>query len=260
MTERRNPAFKLGLFQQERSGLEDKLGGLPFGFPIDRWPNCKVCGLPLNYIAQFHSSEKINLGQEGRALFLFQCLDGAMCEDWDAESGANAALLIEASDLTGRVTQIPEVCQPEPEAIIVRWDTEPTQAEPSSDFAIGGSPSFVRDVPEALIPSARFLLQLSGEIPFQGPAPTAAETGAEHLYYSGGYYGMDQVRKEEPPTERKHYGSGWSRGQSNPPGRPSQIIVRENGTWSMEWANFGGGLAYVHIDDSANRAIMFWVN
>jgi hypothetical protein len=36
------PIFELGLFCSERSGHEDKLGGLPFGLPLDRWP---VCGL-----------------------------------------------------------------------------------------------------------------------------------------------------------------------------------------------------------------------
>jgi hypothetical protein len=41
------------------------------------------------------------------------------------------------------------------------------------------------------------------------------------------------------------------------PGRPSQVIVRESGEWSVEWATFGGGTAYIFIDDDGNRAFYF---
>ena len=81
------------------------------------------------------------------------------------------------------------------------------------------------------------------------------ETGAEHLYYWGGEYGQDNLRRVEPPQARRHFGA-WSRGQTDIPGRPSQIIVRETGEWGMEWANFGGGTAYVFIDDEAGLGLL----
>lgn len=253
------PVFRLGLFHTERTGREDKLGGLPWGFPAGRWPRCRVCGRPLNFIAQFHSSDAIDLGHEGRALFLFQCADGAMCGDWEPYSGANAAILLEAPELTGDVTSAPKECEVEPEAIILRWVPAPQSETSSFDTHAGGKlERYIGDPPEDEVPPGRFLLQLSGGATFEGPAPTAAETGAQHLYYSGGRYGMDRVHEESPPRERQHYGAGWSRGQTDWPGRPSQITVRESGEWSIECANFGEGVAYVHIDDASDRAILFW--
>jgi len=239
------PIFRLGLFQMERSGREDKLGGLPFGFPADRWPSCSVCKSPQNYIAQFRHSEMINLGQEGRTLFLFQC-SGAQCETWDYRSGANAAILIESSDLTESSTPSPFGTEIEPEGIIIGWqsvDAEPwiSCVAPVPSFPANHS-AYRENHFAGLIPAPRFLVQLVGRLDFAGPAPTPSATGAEHLHYWGGEYGQDNMRQEASPYPRKHFGL-WSRGQSDYPGRPSQVATFESGDWCVEWANFGGGTA-----------------
>jgi len=247
------PTFQLGLFYKVRNGREDKLGGLAFGFPAERWPTCFVCGRPQNFIGQFHHSDVLNLGQEGRALYLFQCPDGALCGDWDYLSGANAAVILNRDEQTGVSTPSPEGAEVEPEAIIVGWDA----TEPSPwDSYLGALPSYGPNHQEGSEPPGRFLVQLVGTVAPEGPPPSPVETGAEHLHYWGGEFGQDHMRVEAPPTERRHYGA-WSRGQVDLPGRPSQVLVRETGEWFFEWANFGGGTAYVFVDDEAKKAFMF---
>jgi hypothetical protein len=253
------PVFQLGLFCSERSGREDKLGGLPFGLPGDRWPACGVCGLAQNFIGQFRSSDKVDLGKPGRVLFLFQCPDGAICGDWDCHTGANAAVLVDEAALTGSPTLAPAGVAIEPEGVIVGWEA----VEPAAGISYAGpSPCYGpehRCGPHHPEPNGRFLLQLVGALDLKAPVPDAARTGAEHRHYWGGKYGQDHVRVEHPPRARQHYGK-WSRGQSDVPGRPSQVIVRENGDWSVEWANFGGGTAYVFMDDDGQRAFYFSEN
>ncbi len=250
------PRFQLGIFYQQRSGLEDKLGGLPFGFPEERWPRCKVCGLAQNYIAQFRHSDKVNLGGDGRTLFLFQCPDGAVCGTWKSTSGANAAILLEAEALTQQPTSTPEGTEVEPEGVIVGWEP----AKPSEWITyVGPEPSYGPTHDESSAARGRFVLQLVGSLDFTSPSPSPNETGAQHMYYWGGLYGQDNVRVEEPPQPREHFGT-WSRGQSNHPGRPSQILIRENGEWTVEWANFGGGSAYVLMDDETGQVHFFSEN
>lgn len=250
------PVFQLGLFYTERSGYEDKLGGLPFGLPLTRWPACAVCGRLQNYLGQFGHSDKINLRRQGRVLFLFQCSNGSLCGDWDHRSGANAAVLLDDMRMTGSATAAPTGVEVEPEGIIIGWEA----VEP--DFATsyaGPSPSYVDGYADLYQPKPgeRFLMQLVGSMDFNAPAPSPAQTGAQHLHYWGGKYGLDNVRLEEPPCQRQHYGF-WSRGQADVPGRPSQILISETGEWSVEWANLGGGTAYIFFDDDKDAAVYFW--
>jgi hypothetical protein len=257
------PIFQLGILNGKRSGREDKLGGLPFGLPPDRWPRCAVCGLPQVYLAQFRNSHKIDLGREQRSLFLFQCPDGALCESWDHRTGANAAILIEASDMTETTTHAPEGTQVEPEGIIIGWNEV---TPPLHSIYAGGNPTFLANHPVYVAnrfggrePHGRFLLQLIDAITFAGAPPTIGETGAQHLHYWGGKYGQDNVRIEDPPEPRRHYGR-WSTGQTDVPGRPSQVIIREDGEWLVPWANFGNGTAYVFMNDEVGCAYMFHEN
>lgn len=94
--------------------FQEKLGGLPFGLPADKYPVCKECENPMIFLAQFiHDKERLNLGKEGRNLFVFVCdyedIDYfSPCESWDANSGANACFVVGLENLTNIETKIPE--------------------------------------------------------------------------------------------------------------------------------------------------------
>jgi hypothetical protein len=253
MTIALKPVFELGLFRTQRSGHEDKLGGLPFGLPASKWPSCKVCGLPQVYLAQFRASNQLRLGRDGRVLFLFQCPDGPCCGSWDPSTGASCALLVDEDQLTNHSTDAPVGTPVEPEAIIVGWEP----AERGFGTYVGGTPKYTASHDENRGRQGRFLMQLFGAVDFKGPVPTPDQTGAEHRHYWGGRYGLDNVKVEQPPNPRQHFGD-WSRGQMDVPGRPSQIMIYENGEWGFEWATFGGGVAYVFMDDEKDCAFYFW--
>lgn len=74
-----------------------QLGGMPVAFPAERWPHCSACEGAMSFIAQFnHHPQAVDLGASGRTLYIFMCQqDPGMCEDWYADGGANACLLLD---------------------------------------------------------------------------------------------------------------------------------------------------------------------
>ncbi len=70
--------------------LEHRFGGAPL-VPADggvEWPTCETCQGAMQFLGQ--------LRLEGdRLLLLFMCQnDPGMCDEWDAEAGGNAALIV----------------------------------------------------------------------------------------------------------------------------------------------------------------------
>ena len=60
-------------FTKAGGGL-DRVSGLPFGLPTERWPRCGMCGVPLAFIGQLaHAPPRIDLGADGRVLYAFLC-------------------------------------------------------------------------------------------------------------------------------------------------------------------------------------------
>ncbi len=56
------------------------------------WPVCKCCNLPMQY--QFRVTTKLGIEQ------IFMCQnDPGLCDDWDANSGGNAVIIVKASNL-----------------------------------------------------------------------------------------------------------------------------------------------------------------
>lgn len=105
------------------SALEH-FGGVPLGLAPDRWPRCADCGKSQSLLAQLkHDADRLDLGGEGRVLLVFQCShDPGMCETWDQSAGANAALVIEASELGDAPTPVPDDNPPlDPTIEIVGW-------------------------------------------------------------------------------------------------------------------------------------------
>jgi hypothetical protein len=116
------PRSVLGSRCEEQTGPVDKLGGLPWGFPVTSWPVCRECGRPQSHVAQLqHDGERLDLGGEGRVLVLFQCDWGPdPCQTFRPEYGANAAMIID-TDADG-LTLPPEPCPQEvPELRVAEW-------------------------------------------------------------------------------------------------------------------------------------------
>jgi uncharacterized protein YwqG len=103
--------------------FKEKLGGLPFGLPIEMYPICKECGNLMTFLAQFiHEKDRLDLGREGRILFIFQCDSEEICESWNADSGANACFITELEILTGKEINPSELNTPSArENLIEGW-------------------------------------------------------------------------------------------------------------------------------------------
>lgn len=94
-----------------QKSLMDKIGGRVWGLPLEKYPSCPECETPFTFVAQFtHHPERLDLGRDGRVLFVFDCFnketycasDGAD-ERWD-----NTSLILEPEELTNELTPLPE--------------------------------------------------------------------------------------------------------------------------------------------------------
>lgn len=87
----------------------ERFGGHPIGLAEGQWPKCSECNGSLSFIAQFnHDDERLNLGSAGRRLFIFMCNhDPGMCSTWEAFSGANKCLVVDASELDDEINPLP---------------------------------------------------------------------------------------------------------------------------------------------------------
>ena len=103
----------------------ERLGGQPWGLAQHAWPICSYHRKPQSLLAQFaHHPDRLNLGGEGRMLFVFQCNnDPGMCDTWIAHSGCNACFVLLPHELIG--TPADTACQaPEPAdgaVVITSW-------------------------------------------------------------------------------------------------------------------------------------------
>jgi hypothetical protein len=106
--------------------FQEKLGGLPFGLPIEMYPICKECSNPMSFVAQFaHNKERLDLGKEKRILYIFVCnyedVDYSVCQSWDAGLGANACIIIEPETFTNKEIKINVNVQLINEFIVTDW-------------------------------------------------------------------------------------------------------------------------------------------
>ncbi len=104
----------------------DKFGGLPEGYPAVLWPICAQCAKPQTHIATLHhAAGRLDLGAPGRAVFVFQCNHNpGTCETWRADSGANACVILDATQrVDGAMGPPPGTATPvSAEAWVVFWD------------------------------------------------------------------------------------------------------------------------------------------
>jgi hypothetical protein len=90
--------------------IQDKLGGMPWGLAASRWPKCSDCGGSQSLLAQFiHRTPILDLGREGRSLFVFQCNHRpGLCSNWEGGRGANACFVLEPEELLAGISETPK--------------------------------------------------------------------------------------------------------------------------------------------------------
>lgn len=227
------------------AGIE-KLGGLPYGLPSEQWPVCKNCGRPQSFLAQFaHHAERLDLGRDGRHLFIFQCNhDPGMCSTWEAGSGANACIVVEVEDFTGDIpTPLPSAEVPvELEVWIREW--LPRNDELDSELR---TRFFDDDEYFALDADTRGAATQEtklGSVPFWIQTPNEAPKGYEFAGQLDCFY------------------SFYSEPNLLQPWMSPDETAWEGRRYVAEGPNFGGGIAYLFVknvqDSRPPDVVLFW--
>jgi len=67
------------------------------------WPCCKTCTTPMQYLGRLHVAA--SAGRDAHLILLFMCAaQPGLCDEWDADGGGNAAIVIPATRLTALQT------------------------------------------------------------------------------------------------------------------------------------------------------------
>ena len=78
-----------------RSASGNRIGGVPLAPDGTGWPTCRECKGAMQFLAQLSLSDGGITALANRHILLFQCQnDPGMCDEWDPDSGGNAALLV----------------------------------------------------------------------------------------------------------------------------------------------------------------------
>ncbi len=116
-----------------------KVGGLPIGFPAERWPSCVECGQPMSFLAQFGAGPQLPRIPADHSLYIFKCEGENVCSFWDPDAGTNACFLIKAP--VDQVTPAPEATIVLTELWVTHWRSDDDGLSPdlepkfySSDF------------------------------------------------------------------------------------------------------------------------------
>lgn len=252
--------------------LEDKLGGLPWGLPEGLWPVCSSCDNPQSFLAQFtHHAERLELGSEGRVLFLFMCnFDPGMCPSWEGGGGSNACLILPGDALTTSLTAPPDdEVEVETEARVRRWlerddgvpenlyqsffDEESLLSLPEDvkgkvkwSTRLGGVPRWIQSADESPGDGWRFVGQLDSAYSFYSPISSPDEIGCRIGRKVNGQFIYDQ-----PVTQKA--------------GAPKHAFIDEEKyegrNWLTEGPNFGdGGLGYIFVRTTSGEpeGWFFW--
>lgn len=252
----------------EESRQIEKLGGMPWGLPVEKWPICKDCGKAQSLLAQFaHHSERLDLRRAGRVLFVFQCDNyPSGCSTWDAKSGANSCFVLEPEELTEATTPIP-ADSPEPmlEARVSGWMEKEDGIDPNlaGDFLedktylqlpeevidkcstgtrLGGVPSWIQSPDEAPPNPWRYVGQLDSTYSFYQPSLKPKANVSEGI---GWRFFKSVIRLPAQPAGPLHEDKEHFEGRTH---------------WA-QGPNFGdGGIGYIFLKrgDGVPEGLFFW--
>jgi len=226
------PVLKLGVLLPAQDRLEDKFGGLPWGFPRERWPKCRHCNAPQSFLAQLsHHSKRLDLGKKGRILHAFQCDTPETCPNYEGDSGANAVVFLDAAELQTGITPAPH---PEmavyTETRVLEWK-ERARLSNTETTLTGGEPHWFQNE-EDPPPPWKFALQMQFSYSFKGRAPSADELGCEVRREKGG-----KTVVELPKAPKV--------------GAPF-CVYEFDGSWGVQTQLFGDSLIYLFVRTDGN--------
>lgn len=242
------PDIQLGSALGVQVAAQDKLGGLPWGLPLERWPRCASCNKPQSLLAELHHSPpRLDLGAPGRVLFVFHCCHNpGLCEDWAHSSGCNAALVVDAQDLQPELTPCPSPAPPTyVEVRVVSWEELDDGLPPELATAFQSDNEYLA-LDEATTNMVTTGTRL-GSVPAWIQSPDEAPSGFRFVGQ------LDSTYSFYCP-----FPSFWKR--RNLQCWPDKEVY-EGRTWYMEGPNFGdGGIGYIFVRDAEGRpdARFFW--
>lgn len=286
------PELALGALLPPQTQLTEKFGGLPWGLPLNKWPNCAECGNPQTHLATLvHHDGRLDLGKEGRAVLIFHCghtPNETSCEAMQADSGANAVVFLDADEIGTELTAPPapgasrefeirivkweerhDLVTPELEASFYNadgfWD-QPDEARQTVEDSIedgarlGSVPCWVQE-PEDIEPDFHFAAQFAMYYHFPDPLPSADAVGAvvSVLPSNEGLPPLDPRR-----WNRRYEVTKPANLDPNLRGGiyVSDLTLRHYGSgFDVEAADFGdGGTAYLFInpDPDTPRGLFMW--
>ncbi|MFJ5546306.1 hypothetical protein [Streptomyces sp. NPDC093225] len=186
-----------------------RIGGVPLAEPGTVWPTCAPCGGPLKFLAQFRLDESGSAlagvgGRQAHAhmLALFACQNRlGECEDWNASSGGNLALLLPARGLRriarprGRSVDIEKLflgathaaephvaAEADYDSACAAWAAQTGRPRNHVLGQLGGTPAWLQYDQTPLCPSCAAPMRLAVQLQ-EGPDPiTAMNFGTGRAY------------------------------------------------------------------------------
>lgn len=237
------PILALSMNLPPQTQTEDKVGGLPWGLPIEKYPVCCDCGRSQSLLVQLmHHPQRLDLERAGRALFVFHCNYDSDCATWEGGHCANACFVLEPEELTTQLTPLPSDNPPlEVEVRIVGWkaddDGMPEDRVTPNGQIIGFEENHnerMNFYEEHLVEKDFLGLKLGGcPLWIQDPreAPQPGWKFAAQLDITG-------LVLDEEPIE---------------PPKDEFIYQLDDGRWHCQWPNLGSATGYVFIRPQAER-------
>ncbi|MRG28825.1 hypothetical protein [Laceyella tengchongensis] len=227
----------------------DQYGGRPWGLPEALWPSCPDCGRAMPLLAQFaHHPERIDLGREGRRVYLFLCQNE---EDHCYEE--HAFVFLEAEQCTGRWTERPTSASALlPSVTVVGWREKEDGISPE-DYV-----RFFQRLEEGgkACPSLPEM-----ETKLKGTPTFIQKPGGDAATFAGQIDCFLKVIDNIPPELWRKDQLGRSIYQSPTEGPLFMSRSKEEGIAYLDFVNFGdSGMGYFFIRPDRERpeGSFFW--
>lgn len=228
---------------EESSSNIERFGGIPFGLATADWPLCAECGKSQSLLAQIaHHPDRLDLGRDGRTLFVFQCNhDPGMCDTWSATSGANACLVMEPEDLIEIPSPLPSDRPPLDNAVVIAgWIVREDSVSETEATGFYSDENFL-ELGEAVWRKVSTGTKL-GSVPSWVQSPDEAPKGWRFIGQLDSAYSFLSMPDAARP---------WV--------KPDREAWEGRAAYA-DGPNFGGGIAYLFMAEGGSKpeVRMFW--